>query len=396
MYKDMVEKLKFHKEKIIQGFIDIGIYPSETLIENMLSSVDNRLAYLSTSNVKKGMTFDCDVYNNMVNSTYRDLVLLYKILEELAVKEYVELQAYLDTHLLDLQKRANYYKTKAEQETNTTSLGKTILFKNDSYNIKIKDHVAIIDLGKVALHNSFKVACLLNANEIEGDKAIFTFSKDGESYRVCPHNYNEDIFKVPGELNKKVYEYTLDKDQLINGTVKMENITPNHSNKYTILGGKDKVVVKQFGETVRTSVKNKPTSIDELGFNEKSYIDFYLVGAKSISFTFNKKPVSTNFSLDSYTVTNLDPIHHFFIECEAGFAFSFTHEGGEIYGIKTPGVITNNAVMYTGAVHVNTFKVIEYTMDKTEDYDLTLEIINDDAIEIDIESIIVKELVVEG
>ena len=46
MYKDMSEKLAFYKEKVIQGFIDKGIYPTDERINNLINSIDLGLPYL--------------------------------------------------------------------------------------------------------------------------------------------------------------------------------------------------------------------------------------------------------------------------------------------------------------------------------------------------------------
>lgn len=392
MFKDIEAKIKFHKERVIKSFINMGIYPSDDLVKAMLENIDSKTAYLKVSKVKPGMLFDCETFNDLIESIQRDLVLLYQLLFEVTVKEYVELQAYVDTHLYELRKRVQFYKEKSEQEVNTTSLGKTILFKNGNFNMNTVNNVTVVDLGVVKLHRESKIALLAHANEIEGDKLIFNISNGLISKNIAPYNYNQDVFIVPGEVERKEYKYEIDEDQKINGYLKMENITVNRDNRYVILGGKDKVSVKQLGETIRTEVKNKPTSFNELGFKEKTYIDFYTVGAKSITFTFNTKPLSANFPLDNYKLDNLDYIHHFFIECAPGFSFSFTQEEGEVYATKTNGVITDNALVYTCAVNVNTFKIIEYIDDKTEAYNLKLEIINDDKFKIDLKQVIVKEL----
>ena len=58
----------------------------------------------------------------------------------------------------------------------------------------------------------------------------------------------------------------------------------SNKNKYIILGEKNKVLVKQFGELTNQQFINKPLTYDMLGFHEKSYIDFYTVGSITISF----------------------------------------------------------------------------------------------------------------
>lgn len=394
MYKDMSAKLAFHKEKIIQSFIDKGIYPTDERVQNLINSIDLGLPYLVAQEVKPGEEFDCEIYNAMVNSIYKDLELLYRILNELSIKEYVMLKSFIDTHLDSLENKVNFYKEKATQEVNSTSLGKTILFKNSNYNITTNNTIQTIKLGNILVHKASRISCYLNANEIEADKAVFVLTgPDNKQINVTPYNYNQNSIVIPGNMNIKEYDYTIDDKQVISSMTKMDlNTELNPTNKYEILGGKDKILVKQFGELTNQQFINKPTSYDMLGFSEKSYIDFYTVGTKSITFRFNKKPINTNFSLDNYKVDNLNYIHHFFIECDAGFAFDFEIDGGQVYAIRSSGLILDNELYFPKTADIREFHIIEYEIGDPIIYDCQLRIINDDAEPINIDSIMIKEL----
>lgn len=394
MYKDMAVKMRYHKERIIQSFIDIGVYPTDDRIENLLNSIDMSLSYLYVEEALPGKSFDVDAHNAMMHSIYKDLQLLYKLLFELSVEEYTLLTSFIDTHLDNLEQTTSFYKDKAEQETNTTSLGKTILFKNHSFASKIQNNILHIDLGSVAVHSGSRIANFFNANEIEGDKVIFSFKREDEDVlRATPYNYNYASIVIPGEQNKKEYDYTIEEDQVINGMIKIDiGKKPSHDNEYIILGAKNKVLVKQFGEITKHQIKHRPTKFDMLGFNEKSYIDFYTIGTKSITFRFNKKPISTNFSLDNYVVNNLNHVHHFFIECDAGFSFDFDIDGGEVFALKESGVIIDNELYFAKNIEVREFKTIEYELGDKVQYDVSVDIINDDGELIDIQSIMIKEL----
>jgi len=393
MYRDMAIKMKYHKEKIIQSFIDLGVFPTDERIQDLLDSIDLSTAYLNVEEAVPGKDFDTETYNAMFLSIYKDLELLYNLLFELAVKEYTLLTSFVDTHLDNLETTMNFYKEKAEQETNTTSLGNTILFKNHSFNTKVQNNITHIDLGTVSVHNNSRIASIFNANDIEGDKVIFSYTKKNETLRATPYNYNYATIVIPGETNKKEYAFNLNKDQIIDGMIKMDiNKTPSKDNVYTILGAKDKVLVKQFGEVTKYNIKNRPTKFDMLSFSEKSYIDFYTIGTTSITFRFNKKPVSTNFSLDNYIVSNLNYVHHFFIECDAGFSFDFDIDGGQIFALKETGLIIDNELYFPKNIEAREFKIIEYELGNKETYNVTVDIINDDGDQVDIKSIMIKEL----
>lgn len=396
MYRDIAEKIKFHKERIISGFVDMGIYPTDSMVKDLLDGIDSSMPYLYLEHAVKGKEFDAEKFNSMINGAYRDLVLLYKLLHELAIKEFVALQAYADTHLDELQETVDYYKRKSEQETGTTSLGQTVYFKTGNYNIKTKDNLTVIDLGNISLSNGSRIAGLFNANNIEGDKVTFSIETPYGKERFSPYNYNQDTYVIPGELNKTEYTFEIDKDQIVKDSIKIGNVVADEKNKYIILGEKDKVLVKQFGQRIKQSIKNRPTKFDMLGFNEKAYIDFYTIGTKSISFRFNKKPVSTNFSLDSFVVDELDYIHHFFIEADAGFAFEFEIDGGEVYAVNEIGIINNQDLLFASDLDVRNFKIIEYKTGDKVDCDMKVEIVNDDGDPVDVKSILIKELLAIG
>lgn len=393
MYRDMAIKMKYHKEKIIQSFIDLGVFPTDERIQELLDSIDLSTAYLNVEEAVPGKDFDTETYNAMFLSIYRDLELLYKLLFELAVEEYTLLTSFVDTHLDNLETTMDFYKEKAEQETNTTSLGNTILFKNHSFNTKVQNNITHIDLGTVSVHNGSRIASIFNANDIEGDKVIFSYTKDNEVLRATPYNYNYATIVIPGEANKNEYAFNLSEDQIIDGMIKMDiSKTPSQNNVYTILGAKDKVLVKQFGEITKHQIKNRPTKFDMLSFSEKSYIDFYTIGTTSITFRFNKKPVSTNFSLDNYIVSNLNYVHHFFIECDAGFSFDFDIDGGQVFALKETGLIIDNELYFPKNIEAREFKIIEYELGDKETYKVTVDIVNDDGDQVDIKSILIKEL----
>lgn len=393
MYRDMAIKMKYHKEKIIQSFIDLGVFPTDERIQELLDSIDLSTAYLNVEEAVPGKDFDTETYNAMFLSIYRDLELLYKLLFELAVEEYTLLTSFVDTHLDNLETTMDFYKEKAEQETNTTSLGNTILFKNHSFNTKVQNNITHIDLGTVSVHNGSRIASIFNANDIEGDKVIFSYTKDNEVLRATPYNYNYATIVIPGEANKNEYAFNLSEDQIIDGMIKMDiSKTPSQNNAYTILGAKDKVLVKQFGEITKHQIKNRPTKFDMLSFSEKSYIDFYTIGTTSITFRFNKKPVSTNFSLDNYIVSNLNYVHHFFIECDAGFSFDFDIDGGQVFALKETGLIIDNELYFPKNIEAREFKIIEYELGDKETYKVTVDIVNDDGDQVDIKSILIKEL----
>ena len=133
MYKDVIAKIEFHKERIINDFIKRGIYPTDETISAQINSINAGLSFFRSHKKLEGETFDTKEYNHMFNMIFMDLQLLYKLLYEISVKEYTTLKVFIDTHLDELETIANSYSTRAEQEINSTVLGKTIFFQSNGF-----------------------------------------------------------------------------------------------------------------------------------------------------------------------------------------------------------------------------------------------------------------------
>lgn len=400
MYRDIAAKIEAYKEQIINSFIKRGIYPTDDIISSKIEEIDTSLAYLKSDKMISGEYFNDVVFNNMIKSTYKDLELLYNLLFQISVKEFTTLKAFIDTHLDALEDTANKYRIKGEQEAATTALGTTIYFQHSGFNIIDQNNVTMIDLGNIEVNNGSRIACFINASEIEASNILFGFQKAGEDEPIyaTPYNYNQDTLLMPGSLEMTSYATTIADDHIVNGPIEM-NLGANgadSNNKYIILGGKGKILVKRFAGSTSEFVLERPTYLNMTSFNARSYIDFYVVGGNQISFRFNKKPISTNFATDNYVVTKLEHIHHFFIECDAGFAFDFELDKGDVYAVMENGVVSNKKVYFSRSVDVKDFLVEEYKTGNKQAYASFVKIINDDGFPIEVNSVTIKELLSIG
>jgi hypothetical protein len=399
MYKDVQMKVAFHKERIMKEFIKKGIYPQDTLIANRLNDIDSFLALTNHKKIHPNDKIDVSALNNDLKNIWKDLEFLYNLLYEFTAKEFISLKAFIDTHMDELEDVSLKYKLKAEQEASSTSLGKTVFFKHSGFDVYTENNVNIVDLGTIEVNKGSRIACLANVNNIEADKIIFGLKdSQGEMLYVSPYNYSHDSIVIPGNLNTSSYTTTINKDQIISGPIEMnlDNNVPSINNRYIILGGKDKVLIRSLDDETKRYVKERPTRLNTIQFDSKSYISFYVVGGSQITFRFNKKPISTNFELGDYKVSNLKHIHHFFIECDEGFMFDFEVDKGEVYALKENGVIDKDKLYFARDIEVRNFYVEEYKVGDKEKYYAFLKIFNDDEDPAEIESVIIKELLEIG
>lgn len=399
MFKDAIIKAAYHRERIVKEFIKRGIYPTDKLIEEGLDKIDSSLAYLQPTRMVAGDNFSTESYNAMIKMLYKDLELLYELLYEITVKEYISLKAFVDTHLDDLESTALKYRLKAEQESNSTSLGRTIYFNHAGFDIKTENNVTLVNLGYVQVNKGSRVSCFLNADNIEADRIVFGLKRgEAEPLYAAAYNYNQDSILIPGELQRRSFKYAVDKERVISYPLEidLQGNKVSDVNQYTIFGGKDKILVKEFAGVTAQTLAERPTKLNMASFRNRSSVDFYVVGGNQITFRFNKKPINTNFPTDDYKVSNLQRIHHFFIEGDEGFSFDFELDGGTVYAVKEKGNIENGKLFFSRSVDVRDFYVEEYLTGTPETYYAFIKAINDDGEPMDIESVTIKELLTFG
>lgn len=401
MYQDIEYKLNYHKEKVIQGFIKRGIYPNNELVQSQLNSIELRLAIFKSPSIKEGSVFDTKEFNEAIKSIYADLAILYQLLHDITVKEYNKLSYYIDSHLRELNDMATMYLKRAELESYSTALGKSIYFSHSGFEIESYGDSSIIKLGKVDISDAAEVACVGNINNTNYENVVFKFktkvtNDDGkEEDRIIScnaYNYNHDSVVFPGNKNRDTYEISINDSQKVNSILELPVIISGTDNStFTTMAGKGMILYKKADENGEI-LEEKPVALDALAFEGHSYIDFYVVGGSNIRFRFNKKPIATNFNTETGAIETLDYIHHFFIECGEGFSFDFELEEGVVYAMKENTLIEDEKVYYSGKMDMKDFLLVQEHEGEKRSYDATVEIRHAAITADDIESIMIKKV----
>lgn len=390
-YLDIEQKMKYHKEQILKQFIEKGIYPDNKLIADYVNRIDLNLSLFKNYNKVSGNKFNTNEYNEGIKLIYKDLSILYNILEELVINEYNDLQNFIYSYLNELMSIVNTYKSRADFENNSTTLGETLLFQNNNFLVTTNNSTTTVDLSSIEIENASILACIANVNNVDNSNIVFSFTNGDDEIRTTPYNINNTLLTMPGTKTKNVYEYTIEEDQNVNNSLVLPiDSEIDIKNKYDILGGKNMMFVNN--ENNSYYIQEIPNSSGSLLFTEKSYINFYVMDGKSVTFKFNKKPISTNFPIEEQTITNLDSIHHFYLECEADTYLEIELDAGNIYAIKENGIINNNKLYYTGPNVVKDFYIIETAPGEIKSYDTKLIIYNDNDNNVDIDNIVIKKI----
>lgn len=130
IYKDMLKKAQYYKEYIISSFVKKGYFPTNEDIVAKLDLIETRTALCKSYLSKPGTLFNTKEINYVFEMIYKDLNLLYEILEDILLNEYTQLKMYIETHLNELENKANLFKNRLQEEISSTSFGNIILFQS--------------------------------------------------------------------------------------------------------------------------------------------------------------------------------------------------------------------------------------------------------------------------
>ena len=76
IYKDMLEKLKYHKQLVMNAFIRNGYYPTNEEVNATLSKINARLSLFESYISKPGSYFNFTELNYCFEMLYKDIEIL--------------------------------------------------------------------------------------------------------------------------------------------------------------------------------------------------------------------------------------------------------------------------------------------------------------------------------
>lgn len=393
-YKDMLLKAKYYKEKIINDFIKKGYFPNNEDIASKLSLIETRTALCETYLSKPGSLFNTKEFNYMFEMIFKDLEFLYTILEDILLNEYSQLKIYIESHLNELESKANLFENRLKEEMSTTSLGKLIFYQTNDWIIDTTDEVTIIDLGIIELNQASKIALFANIDNIENDNISFKLIADDNknSFDALPYNFNSDTYIVPGNKDIKESELNLNGRIIVNDNIEI-NMNVNQNSDYKILGGKDKMTVTYSEGDIK--LIDFATLSNTFYADQDCIIEFYCYKNPIIQYNFNKKPDHCNFPIsDNYIYTENEDIKKIYLKVSKGFACYFVVDDGEIYASCEDGIIkSNNSISYNGNWNLRDFKILEYINDINKiQYNVKVFISSEKDIISNIKSICIKQI----
>lgn len=392
LYQDMLLKLEYHRNNILQAFIKQGYFPNKEEINNKLALIDDRIALFKSYKFQPGELFNHKEVNHALEMLYNDIAFLYKVLEVIYTEKYNKMLLSLETHMVHLETLAEHFKKRADEEIKGTSLGKTLLFKTSDWEIDVKDESLEVYVGTLDLIQGSEISCFANINNTDKRNIVFKFKAEdsADDFTALPYNYNNDTYLVPGEITVKEEELTLSDSFNLNSEIVIP-YEVNTDNDYKILAGKNKIVVTDK-ETGAISVVDFPTSDNPLTVSRNSFISFFIENKGTLEYNFNKRPFHTNFSIQDGTIQINKDIQKIFLDVEKDFICYFTLDDDmNVWATKEDAIIDNKSLIYDGMLLTRDFKIKEYVKDKTTRYNIYVSITEMDNDEV-IDCIYIKEV----
>ena len=394
-YQDMLAKTKFYKEKVLQSFIKQGYYPNNEEILGALSDIDTRSALLDTYLSAKGSLFNTKEINYMFECIYKDLNILYEVLNEILVNQYNKLKLDVEVRLVEMEQKVNTFKQRMDEEINTSVLGTTIFFKSNQWEPEVNDDTTVIPLTQMKLIQGSRIALFANINNIDASRVYFKFEPKDESGSMCfglPYNYNEDVYTVPGFLGINRYEVSINEMLNVNDSVELTIENVDYDNDYKVLAGRTmmKITYKDDNAVTYEAFASNNRSFQAM---RDCYIEFYMIDDTKISYNFNMAPNHTNFSLTDNVILCNEQITKVFIDAPSGFVCNFNIENGEVWASCTDALIKNTkTIFYVGDWSLKDFLILEFVKSNTSEYDISLVIKSDSDIIDNINNVYIKEV----
>lgn len=399
IYKDMLLKMKFHKENIIKSFIKKGYYPKEDEIGEKMAQLDHRLALFEAYINVPGTKMNVKELNYCFEMIAKDIEFLYKVIKEINDIDLSRAKLFVEAHLTELENIAEYYKKRNDVEVNTTTLGNTLFFAAGNWKVETENNLNKIDLGEVELLQGTKIACFANVNNAISNTVKFVFDHNDSNYKfeALPYNYNNDTYIVPGELKVNITDASIGDDVKISENNEVPiNIKTSVYNDYFVLGGLNKMTVT-YKDTGFTEILDIPTDGYSFLAKKGCYISFYFVDGDEIEYKFNKKPIHTNFSMHSGIIKTTSDMHKVFIDADKGFTCEFTFSrDGNVWAFSKEAIVGGPSYIlynsYGTTDYIKDFQVREYVKENKTKYKLTAYMESNEDTDLVIDSIYIKEV----
>ena len=386
-YKDEILKIEHYKDKIIKDLIKKGMPPNDEIINSRVKNIDTFLSIYKNIKASSKEKFKTKDYNQEINNICKDLEFLYILLYELTVREYESLYSFTESNLRELEGMAKTHFLRSRIETETSFLGKTVLFKDSQFLEVTKDSDTYISLGEIQLRKGSRIAWLIDS-DIDKSKTLLILKKDGELLYIGENSFISDTYKMPGNKIIEQYVYSMDDSQSVqNGfEILISETTISTEKDYKIYGGQNELTLIE-GNGIISSIKKNSEGF-EISSEKSGIIEFYISNSSYINFGFSKAPARKSF--EGISIEKPLTIQKVNIEIEHGLDL-IIETNGEIFATEERGIVKENRLYYPRRTAARDFLILEEKKGEYESYDAVVKIFDDPELR-EIRSIVIKEI----
>lgn len=383
MYKDVKMKESLYREKILKDNISKGIYPTEEEVRVELSKKDLFSSVFSPDTVRSGDYLNQEFFNESQDNLKDDLEIMYKCLKSLCVEEYISLQSYLLTQSRFLKNKSESLLNNYNQFANFSALGDTVFSKTDDFILENDINSLKIDLGNVNYMPNSNIAVIVEGSNLDYTDIKITIGDQS----VLPYNISKSKLRIPNEnikTNKHTFKIENNEKRYYPVIIPIETDNELKDNLYYISSGINKVLVK-------TTSGADLMPINELYFDEESFVEFYVVGSKEIDISSNKEFIDTNFNSKMSPIKLNDYSNRVYMHVEKGTVLKINSVPGSIYATRTKGSVVNDILYYNEPYHDNDFYIDEIKNESRISLKTHVNIYKSQEVPININKIIIKE-----
>lgn len=387
IYKDVLLKTNFYKERVLNDLIRNGVSPSRSDVNAAVERIDRFLALYQYKAIRSGSCFDMDEFYESMHKIEQDLKFLYLIVYEVAVKEYESLYQEVENHLKGLEQMANALKTRAKMELGSTSLGETIFFQGNGFESYTVDEDTFVDLGSIPVRLGSRIAFLFDGDNILPENVVLSLSDGQKASYLAPYNYMQDISEIPGERVRRLYRYEERQDQIVNTSFQLiaEGLAPSKDKEYRIMAGKDSLILKNHrGENIVK--KNESNNYYAI---EPGLMTLFLYEATFARFAFSKLPAQKNF--EGLFIEDLGKFTELTIDSQGDLSFEIVTDG-EVYAEVSDGLIKDGRLFYPKRSQARDFLIEETLPGEIVNMQAHLKVRAEDAAPVRINSVVLKSV----
>lgn len=379
-------KIRAKKSSIEHSLMLQGKYPHKAYVDKLLTEIDTKLSLLDYKRVVKGTLFNTDKFAEDINTVYKDLCILFELVEEMAVQKYTELEAFTNGFLLALESEADKADLKAREELEATTLNADIVFFSDASTFAFNNEVAVYDMGTLEFAPQSKALGTVSGSGFEIEDVVFEI--DGK--RISDYNLSGETVKLGGKIDKNFYTYELPEESRSVSSFKLatQDLIADESYHYDIYGDKGFIEVQRNGEMEKH---------EQLVFDQSFYATantrytFYLHNATYIDFDFTVEPSYKSFTSYNNSGLQRDEFTKYEFTVRAGSMFSISSDG-EVYATKEEPAVNDSELYIANTTISKSFYIIESIPGPALSLPVKLYIYNADESNLNIKSVAVKEV----